>query len=170
MAIPPAPQGFTRFIMKSKLGAGRDFLVLDPDTEEQRFLLDGKLGPKPACDVLGADGTVVATVTGRLLGIPKRMDVTDAAGEQLAHLHSPPMRFIKDKVTITLASGEELTLLGNVIEKDYAVHDAGGALRIQITQKWVAVRDRYTVDVADGVPPELAFALVWAVDRWVERD
>ena len=170
MAIPPAPQGFTRFIMKSKFGAGRDFQVLDPDTEEQRYFVDGKMGPRPQCEVLGPDGERIATVTGKLLGIPKRMDITDAAGEQVAHLHSPPFRFVKDKVNVSLASGEELTLLGNIIEKDYAVNDAQGALRIQITQKWVAVRNRYTVDVADGVPPELAFALVWAVDRWVERD
>ena len=41
---------------------------------------------------------------------------------------------------------------------------------VRITQKWVTVRDKYTVDVADGADPGLAFAIVWAVDRWVERD
>jgi hypothetical protein len=32
------------------------------------------------------------------------------------------------------------------------------------------VRHKYTVDVDDGADPGLAFAIVWAVDRWVERD
>jgi uncharacterized protein YxjI len=41
---------------------------------------------------------------------------------------------------------------------------------VQITQKWVTVRDAYTLDVADGVDPGLALAVLWAVDRWVERD
>jgi uncharacterized protein YxjI len=34
----------------------------------------------------------------------------------------------------------------------------------------VAIRDSYTVDVADGTDVGLALAVVWAVDRWVERD
>ena len=45
--IPAGPAGFTRFLMKSKFGAGRDFAVLDPDTEAQLFFVDGKLGPRP---------------------------------------------------------------------------------------------------------------------------
>ena len=41
MAIPPAPAGYTRYLMKSKLGAGRDFRILDPQTEDQLFFVDG---------------------------------------------------------------------------------------------------------------------------------
>ena len=41
--IPAGPAGFTRYLMKSKFGAGRDFAVLDPDTEAQLFFVDGKL-------------------------------------------------------------------------------------------------------------------------------
>ncbi|BDZ41884.1 hypothetical protein GCM10025865_11830 [Paraoerskovia sediminicola] len=41
---------------------------------------------------------------------------------------------------------------------------------VEITQKWVTVRDKYTVDVAPGTNPGFALALMWAVDRWVERD
>ena len=75
--------------MKSKFGAGRDFRVLDPQTEEQLFFVDGKIGARPKADVQAADGTVLYQVRGRLLGIPKRIDVTDADGAQSAHLHAP---------------------------------------------------------------------------------
>jgi len=47
---------------------------------------------------------------------------------------------------------------------------AGGRPAVQITQKWVTVRDTYTLDVAEGVDVGLALAILWAVDRWVERD
>lgn len=47
MAIPPPPAGWTRFLVKSKFGAGRDFVVLDPATEQQRYFVDGKIGPRP---------------------------------------------------------------------------------------------------------------------------
>ena len=170
MAIPPVPAGYTRFLMKSTFGAGRDFRILDPETEEDIFLVDGKMGPRPRAEVLDTAGTVLFEVRGKMMGIPKRMDVTDAQGRQLAHLHQKAFTFIKDKVEVTLESGDAWLLVGNIREKDYAVNDAQGRHVMQITQKWLTVRDRYTIDVADGIEPGLAFALVWAVDRWVERD
>ncbi len=164
------PAGFTRFLMKSTFGMGRDFAILDPADERQVYTVDGKVGARPRADILDASGAKVYDVTGRMLSIPKRMDVTDASGAQVAHLHGQPLKFIKDKIDITLASGEVLLLEGNLIEKDYAVRDSQGALKVQITQKWLTVRDRYTIDIADGIDPGMVFALVWAIDRWVERD
>ena len=69
--VPAAPTGFTRFLMKSKFGAGRDFAVLDPDNEEQLFFVDGKLGPRPKAEVQSGDGSVIYSVKGQLLGIPQ---------------------------------------------------------------------------------------------------
>ena len=82
--VPAAPTGFTRYLMKSKFGAGRDFAVLDPDTEAQLFFVDGKLGPRPKAEVQGGDGSVLYSVKGQLLGIPKKMSITDAAGTEVA--------------------------------------------------------------------------------------
>jgi uncharacterized protein YxjI len=170
VSIPPAPPGYTRLLMKSTFGAGRDFRVLDPQTEEQLFLVDGKIGTRPKADVQAADGTVLYQVRGKLLGIPKRMDVTDADGNDYAHLHAQAFKFVKDKIDVTLATGEEWLLEGDVIEKNYGVKDSSGRRVIQITQKWIQIRDQYVIDIADDVEPAAALALVWAIDRWVERD
>jgi len=76
---------------------------------------------------------------------------------------------VKDKMTMEMANGEPWQLTGQFIEKNYTV-TSGGRDVVRITQKWVTIKDKYTVDVADGADPGLAFAIVWAVDRWVERD
>ncbi len=170
VSIPPAPPGFTRLLMKSKFGAGRDFRVLDPQTEEQLFFVDGKIGTRPKAEIQGADGTVLYRVRGRLFGIPKRIDVTDAEGNKYAHLHAQAFKFVRDKIEVTLATGEEWLLEGDVIEKNYAVNDSAGRHVIQITQKWIQIRDQYVIDIADAVEPAAALALAWAIDRWVERD
>ena len=47
---------------------------------------------------------------------------------------------------------------------------SGGRDVVRISQKWLTVRDKYTVDIADGVELGLALGVVWAIDRWVERD
>ncbi|WP_062520309.1 LURP-one-related/scramblase family protein [Demequina silvatica] len=170
MTVPDVPEGYTRYLMKSKFGMGRDFRILDPATEADLFFVDGKVGARPKAEVQGPDGATLFTVTGKMLGIPKRMDVADASGAPVAHLHSQAFKFIKDKIDVTLESGEQWLLEGNVIEKDYTVRNAQGGVVLQITQKWLTVRDKYTLDVWQGVEPGLAFAIVWAIDRWVERD
>lgn len=169
MAIPPAPPGWTRYLVKSKFGAGRDFAALDPDTEQQRYFVDGKIGVRPKADVQGPDGSILYQVTGKLMGIPKQMVITDAAGAEVASLKAKVFSPIKTRMTMQTASGEPWQLEGSFIEKNYNV-TSGGRPIVAITQKWVTVRDTYTLDVAEGVDAALALAILWAVDRWVERD
>lgn len=169
MALPPPPAGWSRYLVKAKFGAGRDFAVLDPESEEQRFFVDGKMGTRPKADVLDGANRVLYRVTGRVLGIPKHMTISDAGGTEVASLRAKAFSPIKTRMTLEVASGETWTLEGSFIEKDYSV-SAGGRPVVQITQKWVTIRDTYTLDVAEGVDVGLALAILWAVDRWVERD
>jgi uncharacterized protein YxjI len=168
MAVPPAPAGWTRFLVKSKFGAGRDFIVSDPQTEEQRYYVDGKLGLRPHAEIAGGEGALYR-VRGSLLGIPKRMTITDASGAEITSLKAQMFSPIKSRMTLNMASGEAWMLEGSFIEKNYTVSSAERPIA-QISQKWVTIRDTYTLDVAEGIDPGLALAVLWAVDRWVERD
>ncbi|GAA4412768.1 hypothetical protein GCM10023168_34940 [Fodinibacter luteus] len=169
MTDPAVQPGFTRFLMKSKLGAGRDFQVLDPQTEQQLYLVDGKIGPRPKAEVLDAAGTLLYSVRGQLLGIPKKLTIADAAGAEVATLKAKKFSVVKDRMDMEMASGEPWHVEGKLIEKNYTV-TSGGRDVVRISQKWMTVRDKYSVEVADGVDVGLALAVVWAIDRWVERD
>jgi uncharacterized protein YxjI len=169
MAIPPPPEGWTRFLVKSTFGAGRDFTVLDPTTEQPLYAIDGKLGPRPKADVLDAEGGTLFHVSGKLLGIPKHMTITDAEGNEVASLKAKAFSPIKARMTLERADGTSWVIEGSFIEKNYSV-TADGEPVVAITQKWVTIRDAYTVDVAQGTEPAFALAVVWAIDRWVERD
>lgn len=129
----------------------------------------GKWGARPKADVQGPDGTLIYTVTGRLFGIPKQMTIARADGTDVASLRAKAFSMIKDKMTMEVPDGEPWRLEGSFIEKNYSV-SVGDRHVVQITQKWVTIRDSYTLDVADGVDVGLALAVVWAIDRWVERD
>jgi uncharacterized protein YxjI len=168
MAVPSAPAGWTRYLVKSKFGAGRDFVVHDPATEEQRFYVDGKMGPRPSAEVLDGSNNVVYQVRGALLGIPKTMTIIDASGAEVASLKAKMFSPMKSRMTLEVPSGESWSLEGSFIEKNYSMTGAGRPI-VQISQKWVTVRDTYTLDVADGVDPGMALAVLWSVDRWVER-
>ncbi|WP_278235285.1 LURP-one-related family protein [Isoptericola sp. AK164] len=169
MPLPPPPAGWSRYVLKSTFGMGRDFAVLHPDTGDQSWFVDGKVGMRPKADVKDRDGEVVYTVTGKMFGIPKQMTIADADGTEIAALRAKMFSPVKDRMSMQVPGGEPWSLEGSFIEKDYAV-TVGGRHVVQITQKWVTIRDAYTLDVADGVDVGLALAVVWAIDRWVERD
>jgi len=166
--VDPAPAGWTRVIVKSKFGMGRDFSVTDLQ-ENQIFFIDGKVGTRPKAEVQDASGTVVYDVKGQFLGIPKKIAVTRPDGTEVAVIKAKAFSVIKDKMTVLMAQGPHWQLSGSLMEMNYSM-TAGGAPIAQITQKWLTIRDAYTLDVIDGADLQLALAVLWAVDRWVERD
>ena len=80
-----APPGWTRYVVRSKLGLGRDFIVQDED-ERQVFFVDGKAGIPAKADIQDAAGNVVASVRGSMVPIPKRVSIAGAAGEPVAEI------------------------------------------------------------------------------------
>ena len=161
-----APSGMTRFVVKSKLGVDRDFEALGPDGH-RAWYVDGKFGPRPAAEVQDSSGTVTHRLKGRLLGIPKKISVSDAAGHEIASIKAK-ISPLKSKMVITLADGGEWLLEGNLIEKDYTITSDGAVVAV-ISPKFLTLRDAYTLDVADGVHPGLALATLWAVDAFREQ-
>ena len=155
-------------MFKSKFGAGRDFEVKDT-TDTRVLLIDGKVGATPKAEVRDAQGKVLYTVKGQFLSIPKRMTISAAGGSQVAEIKAKAFSIVKDKMTMTMADGSTWQVQGTLMEKNYSI-SSGGQPLAQITQKWLTVRDSYTVDYLSSMDPGLVMAAIWAIDRWVERD
>lgn len=165
---PPPADGWSRILFKSKLGVGRDFEVTDASGARILFV-DGKVGATPKAEVRDAQDAVVYKVKGQLLGIPKRMTITTADGSQVAEIKAKAFSIVKDRMTLTMADGSTWQIEGSLLEKNYSIASEGQPIA-QITQKWLTVRDKYTVDYLSSLDPGLVMAVVWAIDRWVERD
>jgi uncharacterized protein YxjI len=157
-----------RLIVKSKFGAGRDFEVKD-STDTRVLFVDGKIGATPKAEVRDAQDTVLYTAKGQFLGIPKRMTISAADGSQVAELKAKAFSIVKDKMTMAMADGSTWQVQGTLMEKNYTISSEGQPVA-QINQKWLTVRDSYTVDYLQSLDPGLVMAIVWAIDRWVERD
>ena len=120
-------------------------------------------------EVQDATGATLHSVRGKLLGIPKHTSIADSAKREVASLEAKHFSPIKSRMTLELADGGELSVEGEITEKQYTISSDGQSVAA-ITEKWVTVRDTHTVDVRDGVDPGLALAALWAIDRWVEHD
>lgn len=165
---PPPPPGWTRLVFKSVFGAGRDFEVKD-STGTRVLFVDGKIGATPKAEVRDAEDHVLYTVKGQFLGIPKRMTITAADGSQVAELKAKAFSVIKDKMTMAFADGSTWQVQGTLMEKNYSIASDGQPVAT-ISQKWLTVRDSYTVEYVSSLDAGLVMAVIWAIDRWVERD
>lgn len=159
--------GMQRFLVKSKLGVGRDFSVYDDEAATHKvYFIDAKFGLGSTAEINDADNNVIYTAKGRIINIPRRMEFLAPdgrnAGKVVAHF-SP----IKSRLTMTLANGKTWELAGNLIEKNYQVKE-GDKTIIDMNQKWLAVRDKYFVEIAQDVDIALALGLIWTVDVWRE--
>lgn len=162
-----AEVGMKRFLVKSKLGLGRDFSVYDDEEATNKvYTIDAKLGLGSKAEIKDASDQVLYTAKGKIINIPRRMQYFKPDGSSVAMLtaHFSP---IKSRLTMELADGTKWELEGNLIEKSYQVKN-GAKLIIDINQKWLTVRDKYFVEIADDVDIPLALGLIWAVDIWRE--
>jgi uncharacterized protein YxjI len=116
MALPPPAARCARFLVKSQFGAGRDFAVLDPSAERQQFFVDGTMGTRPRAEIRDSADAVVYQVRGRLLGIPKRMTISDSTGTEVASLKARTSPPIKSRMTLTVSDERAWELEGSFLE------------------------------------------------------
>lgn len=156
-----------KYLVKSKFGVGRDFAVYDDENAENKvYFIDAKMGLGTKADIKGANDVILYTAKGKIINIPRKMDFNTPDGKNAAKVvakFSP----IKSRLTMTLANGEVWELAGNFIGKSYTVMN-GDKKVLEINQKWITIRDKYFVEIAEDVDTALALGLVWAVDIWRE--
>ena len=126
--------------------------------------LMARIGLLTVCLLATTAAAVMAQATGQITGV-----VTDGSGAEVASLRAKKFSLVKDRMTMEMAHGEPWQVEGQLIEKNYTV-TSGGREVVRISQKWLAMRDKYAIEIADGIDVGLALAVVWAIDRWVERD
>jgi uncharacterized protein YxjI len=156
-----------RFLVKSKLGIGRDFSVFDDEEAKHKvYFIDAKAGLGSKAEIKSADDRLIYIAKGKIINIPKKMEFFTADGKSAAKVvaHFSP---IKSRLTMELANGSKWELEGNFVGKSYKVKD-GDKIILEIDQKWITVRDKYFVEISEDVDIALALGLVWAVDIWRE--
>ncbi|MGA5817267.1 LURP-one-related/scramblase family protein [Kitasatospora sp. NPDC094028] len=160
-----------RYLVREKLFAVGDDYWIEDDRGHKAYLVDGKvLRLRHTFELKDAHGRVVAVVKEKMLTVRDAMKIEDADGEVVATVREKLFTPFRDKYLVELASGGELRIRGDLIDKDYRIENQHGDDLARISRKWFRVRDTYGVEIADGADTGLLLAVAACVDHLVHEE
>ncbi|MFL5780102.1 MAG: LURP-one-related/scramblase family protein [Thermoleophilaceae bacterium] len=150
--------------MRERLFSVGDDFWIDTDDDRHAFKVDGKALRLRSTFVLETPaGQELMTVQERKLRIRDTMELERdgrSAGSVKKALISP----LRDRFTIALADGGELTAKGNVVDHEYEIERDGHKVA-EISKRWFRVRDTYGIEIAPDEDDVLILAATVCIDE-----
>jgi uncharacterized protein YxjI len=159
-----------KYLVRERIfGIGDDFWIED-ETGQRVFFVDGKvLRLHQTFELKTGDGQVAAKIHKKAISLRDTM-VVERDGDRLATVRKKLISPFRDRFTVELADGQEWSIKGNILDKEYEIEDERGSLA-EISRKWFRIRDTYAVEVApDAVDVALVLAVAVCVDALAHHD
>ena len=100
----------------------------------------------------------------RPVHVRESMGIEDAAGATVATVKKAMVSPLRERFTVDLAGGGELTAQGNITDHEFEI-ESGGTKVAEVSKKWFRVRDSYGVEVAPGENAALLLAVAVCIDQ-----
>jgi uncharacterized protein YxjI len=154
-----------RYQMREKmLSIGDDFWIED-ESGRKAFKVNGKaLRVRQTLVIEEANGTELMKIQDRPVRVREVMEVEDASGATVATVKKAMISPLRERFTIDLAGGGEMTAQGNITDHEFEI-EAGGTKVAEVSKKWFRVRDSYGVEVAPGQNAPLILAIAVCIDQ-----
>ena len=160
--------GGNRYRMREKLFAiGNDFWI-ENEEGEHLFKVNGKaLRVRDTFVLEGPSGEELFKAQERKLRVRDTMAL-ERAGEKVATIKKALMTPLRERFSIELEGGGELTAKGNVVDHEYEIERDGTKIA-QVSKRWLRLRDTYGVDIAPGEDDALILAVTACIDEMGNR-
>jgi uncharacterized protein YxjI len=156
--------GGTRYRMREKLLAiGDDFWV---DTEDDRhaFKVNGKALRLRSTFVLETpSGDELLKVQERKLRIRDTMEL-ERGGHEVGTVKKALISPFRDRFTVELVDGPELTAKGNIVDHEYEIERDGHKVA-EISKRWFRIRDTYGIEIAPDEDDVVILAAAVCIDE-----
>lgn len=160
--------GGTRYRMREKLFAiGEDFWI-ETDGGERAFKVDGKaLRLRDTFILKDAAGEDLFKAQAKKLRIHDTMKI-ERDGDTAATIKKALITPLRDRFSIELADGTELSAKGNIVDHEYKIERDGDPVA-EISRRWFRIRDTYGIEIAAGQEDALILAVTACIDEMEER-
>ncbi|HEY7942758.1 MAG TPA: LURP-one-related family protein [Candidatus Limnocylindrales bacterium] len=169
-ATPPAataqPPQTQLYVLNQKMISLTGDLWIEDAQGHHAFEVDGQL--------LSLRGThVLKDVSGQALyeiSKPLAPHLHDTititkGGQAAATVQKAVFNLAGDKFKITLASGQQLTLKGDWMDREFQVKDQAGQVVMTASRAWLSMHDAYGVQISPGFEVPLGLAIAIALER-----
>jgi uncharacterized protein YxjI len=154
----------TRYRMREKLFAIGDDFWIDTEDERHAFKVNGKAMRLRQTFILESpSGDELFKIQERKLRVRDTMEI-ERDGETAATIKKALITPLRDRYSIELEAGGELSAKGNIVDHEYEIERDGHKVA-EISKRWLRVRETYGIDVASGEDDALILAVVVCIDE-----
>jgi uncharacterized protein YxjI len=156
--------GGTRYRMREKVFAIGDDYWIDTDDDRHAFKVNGKaLRLRSTFELEAPSGETLLKIQEKKLRVRDTMEL-ERDGETVATVRKALITPLRERFTIDLAAGGELTAKGNIVDHEYEIERDGHKVA-EVSKRWFRVRDTYGIEVAPGEDDGLVLAVAVCIDE-----
>ena len=163
----PAPDGQpVIYVLNQKLLSLTGDLWIEDGQGNHAFEVDGKLLSLRGTHVLkDLSGQALYEISKPLAPHMHKTINISKGGQPAATVQEAIFHLGGDKFTITLAGGQQLTVHGNWLNREFQVNDQAGRVVINASRAWFSIHDAYGIQITPGFEVPLGLAIVVALER-----
>jgi uncharacterized protein YxjI len=169
-AGPQTPAGVNLYIMRQRMVAlGQDFTINNAAGQPQ-FKIHGKVRMvKESLKFRDMQGNLLYQLDEKVLRIRESFNILKPNGQLAAKVHNAIVDPLRERFTIEIPGGENMTTMGKVIWAQYDITRGGRQIaKISKQFSWIG-RDQYVVDVLAGQDDCLILAVTVVIDMMVSN-
>jgi uncharacterized protein YxjI len=154
--------------MREKLFAIGDDFWIENDAGERAFKVDGKaLRVRSTFILESPSGDELFKIQEKKLRVRDTMEI-ERDGETVATIKKALVTPLRDRFSIHLEDGGELSAKGNVVDHEYEIERDGHKIA-EISKRWFRIRDTYGIEIAPGEDDALILAATVCIDEMAGR-
>jgi uncharacterized protein YxjI len=150
--------------MREKLFAIGDDFWIENESGERAFKVNGKaLRVRETLVLEDPSGAELFTVQERKLNVRDTMKI-EHDGDTVATVKKALITPLRDRFSIDLEHGGELSAKGNIVDHEYEIERDGQKVA-EVSKRWFRVRETYGIEVAPGENDALILAATVCIDE-----
>ncbi|MFF7155931.1 LURP-one-related family protein [Streptomyces sp. NPDC008139] len=159
-----------KYVVREKMFAIGDDYWIEDEHGRRAFYVDGKvLRIRDTLELQDPDGNEVAVIRKKLVSLRDAMTI-ERDGDVLVTVRKKRLHLLRDVFRAELASGEELEVRGDIIDKEFDIEYEGERLA-RISRKWFTLRDAYAIDIErEDADAAMLISVAVCVDRMVDKE
>ena len=156
--------GGSRYRMREKLFSIGDDYWIETDEGERVFKVDGKaLRIRDTLILETPAGEELFSIQERKLRVRDTMAI-ERGGETVATVRKALITPLRDRFSIEVEGGGELSAKGNIVDHEYKIERDGDRVA-EVSKRWFRIRDTYGIEISPGQDDALILAAAVCIDR-----